>query len=61
MARAERLLAPLGAFVAKIFQSPDVERLRKRMAVHFAQVRLLKPEGSRQQSPELYLVGKNFG
>ena len=61
LARAERLLAPLGAFVAKIFQSPDVERLRKRMAVHFAEVRLLKPEGSRQQSTELYLVGKNFG
>jgi 23S rRNA (uridine2552-2'-O)-methyltransferase len=61
LARAERLLAPLGAFVAKIFQSPEVERLRRRMAGHFAEVRLLKPEGSRQQSTELYLVGKNFG
>jgi len=59
--RAERLLAPLGSFVAKIFQSPDVESLRKRMQHHFVDVRLLKPEASRQQSTELYLVGKNFG
>ena len=32
LARAERLLAPRGGFVAKIFQGPDVEQLRKRMA-----------------------------
>ena len=61
LARAERLLAPLGAFVAKVFQSPEVEALRKRMARHFSDVRLLKPEASRQQSTELYLVGKGFG
>ena len=61
LGRAERLLAPLGAFVAKVFQSPEVERLRKHMGERFADVRLLKPEASRQQSTELYLVGKNFG
>jgi 23S rRNA U2552 (ribose-2'-O)-methylase RlmE/FtsJ len=38
-----------------------VERLRKYMGERFADVRLLKPEASRQQSTELYLVGKNFG
>ncbi len=60
LGRAERLLAPLGAFVAKVFQSPEVERLRQRMAGRFGEVRLLKPEASRQQSTELYLVGKGF-
>jgi 23S rRNA (uridine2552-2'-O)-methyltransferase len=60
LARSERLLAPLGAFVAKVFQSPEVERLRKRMGQRFKEVKLLKPEASRQQSTELYLVGKNF-
>ena len=60
LSRAERLLAPLGAFVAKVFQGPDVEQLRKRMARRFAEARLLKPEASRQQSTELYLVGKGF-
>jgi 23S rRNA (uridine2552-2'-O)-methyltransferase len=60
LGRAYRLLAPLGCFVAKIFQSPDVEKLRKQMSLRFTEVRLLKPEGSRSQSTELYLVGKGF-
>ena len=60
LGRAERLLAPAGRFVAKIFQGPDVEQLRKRMGLSFSDVRLVKPEGSRQQSAELYLVGKGY-
>jgi 23S rRNA (uridine2552-2'-O)-methyltransferase len=60
LARAERLLAPAGAFVGKIFQGPDVEGLRKRMAERFSDVRLLKPEGSRAASIEMYLAGKGF-
>lgn len=58
--RAERLLAPMGSFIAKIFQSPDVETIRKRMAHRFSEVRLIKPEGSRRESTEVYLVGKGF-
>jgi 23S rRNA (uridine2552-2'-O)-methyltransferase len=54
------LLAPLGAFVAKVFQSPDVARIRTRMAARFSEVRLIKPEGSRGESTELYLSGKGF-
>jgi len=60
LTRAERLLAPGGAFVGKIFQGPDVDGLRKRMATRFSDVRALKPEGSRAASPELYLAGKGF-
>jgi len=60
LGRAERLLAPGGAFVAKIFQGPDVEIIRKRMAGRFSDVRTLKPEGSRAQSIEIYLAGKGF-
>jgi len=60
LARAERLLAPGGAFVAKIFQGPDVEAIRKRMAGRFSDVRMVKPEGSRAQSIEIYLAGKGF-
>jgi len=60
LARAERLLAPTGRLVAKIFQGPDVEPLRRRMSVRFSEVRLLKPEGSRAESTEMYLVGKGF-
>ena len=58
LGRAERLLAAGGAFVAKIFQGPDVALLRKRMAARFSEVHLVKPEASRSSSTELYLVGK---
>ena len=47
LARAERLLAPGGAFVGKLFQGPDVEAIRKRLAARFSEVRTLKPESSR--------------
>ena len=61
LARAERLLAPGGAFVAKIFQGPDVDAIRKRLSARFAEVRTVKPEGSRAESTEIYLAGKGFG
>ena len=60
LARAERLLAPGGAFVGKIFQGPDVDGLRKRMAARFSDVRTIKPEGSRAASIEIYVAGKGF-
>jgi 23S rRNA (uridine2552-2'-O)-methyltransferase len=58
--RAERLLAPGGALVAKIFQGPDVAALRKRMQANFSEVQLVKPEASRAASTELYLVARGF-
>lgn len=60
LARAERLLAPAGHFVAKIFQGPDAEAIRRRMKLCFGEVTLDKPESSRKSSTELYLVGRHF-
>ncbi len=60
LGRAERLLAPLGRFVGKIFQSPEVDRLRKRMATRFSEVRLFRPDASRPGSTEVYLAGKGY-
>jgi 23S rRNA (uridine2552-2'-O)-methyltransferase len=60
LARAERLLAPGGVFVAKVFQGPDVPPIRKRMDQRFGEVFLYKPEASRSASTELYLVGKGY-
>jgi 23S rRNA (uridine2552-2'-O)-methyltransferase len=60
LARAERLLAPGGAFVGKIFQGPDLQSLRQRMGKLFAEVRLVKPDSSRAQSIEIYLAGSGF-
>ena len=51
---------PAGAFVAKMFQGPDVAALRKRMGTRFSEVHLVKPEASRAASTELYLVAKGF-
>jgi 23S rRNA (uridine2552-2'-O)-methyltransferase len=61
LGRAERLLAPGGVFVAKIFQGPDVAAIRKRMQARFTEVHLAKPDASRGSSTEVYLVGKGFG
>jgi 23S rRNA (uridine2552-2'-O)-methyltransferase len=60
LGRAERLLAPGGAFVAKIFHGPDVDTIRRRIAARFSEARLLKPESSRAASAEIYLAGKGF-
>ena len=60
LARAERLLAAGGAFVAKIFQGPDLEAIRKRLAARFGEVRIVKPDSSRAQSIEIYLAAKGF-
>jgi 23S rRNA (uridine2552-2'-O)-methyltransferase len=58
--RAEQVLAPGGAFVAKIFQGPDVASLRKQMQARWSEVHLVKPEASRAASTELYLVARGF-
>lgn len=60
LSRAIRLLAPGGAFVGKLFQGPDFEDVRKQLAARFADVKIIKPDSSRQQSIEIFLVGKGF-
>jgi 23S rRNA (uridine2552-2'-O)-methyltransferase len=60
LGRAERLLAPGGAFVGKLFQGPDFEAVRKRLAARFSDVRVIKPDSSRARSFEIFLVGKGF-
>lgn len=61
MTRAIRLLAPGGAFVGKLFQGPDFEDVRRHLAARFADVKVIKPDSSRAQSFEIFLVGKGFG
>lgn len=54
---AERVLVPGGKFVAKIFQGNDFETVRTRMKSLFDDVRVVRPEATRRQSTEVYLVG----
>lgn len=59
--RAERLLAPGGAFVGKLFQGPDFEAIRKHLTVRFSEVKIIKPDSSRAQSFEIFLCARGFG
>jgi 23S rRNA (uridine2552-2'-O)-methyltransferase len=57
---AEKVLSPTGGFVAKLFQGPDWNRLLTRCRKDFAEVRLVKPEGTRKESIEQYVVGLRY-
>ncbi len=46
-----------GYCVIKIFQGPDFDNFLKSMKKYFKQVKLEKPDASRDRSKEVYLVG----
>jgi 23S rRNA (uridine2552-2'-O)-methyltransferase len=54
---AEQTLAPGGNFVGKLFQGPDFRNLVKHARTLFADVRIIKPQGTRKESIEQYIVG----
>ena len=56
---AELTLAKGGHFVGKLFQGPDWQRLLKRAREGFGEVRTMKPESSRKESIEQYVIAKN--
>jgi 23S rRNA (uridine2552-2'-O)-methyltransferase len=53
---AEQTLAPGGHFVGKLFQGGEFQQLVKRTRQGFTEVRIVKPEGSRTESMEQYVV-----
>jgi 23S rRNA (uridine2552-2'-O)-methyltransferase len=54
---AVRLGAPGGAFVGKIFMSDDLPLARAELRRHYATERLIRPEGTRAVSTEIFAVG----
>lgn len=54
---AREVLVPGGAFVGKIFQGPELEAARAATRAAFERVRIVKPEASRDESFEIFLVG----
>jgi len=60
LAIAEATLAAHGGFVGKLFQGPAWTQLLSRARARFDEVRTVKPEGSRKESIEQYVVGVNF-
>ncbi len=57
---AERILAPGGAFVAKVLQGGTEAALLARLKRNFAVVRHVKPQASRSDSAEMYVVATGF-
>jgi 23S rRNA (uridine2552-2'-O)-methyltransferase len=57
---ALRVLAPGGAFLAKVFQGGSEKSLLDVLKRDFAAVRHIKPKASRAESPELYVLAMGF-
>ena len=57
---ALRVLAPGGAFAAKVFQGGSEKAFLDTLKARFTQVRHAKPPASRKDSAELYVVATGF-
>jgi 23S rRNA (uridine2552-2'-O)-methyltransferase len=57
LAVAASLGKPGGAFVGKIFMSDELPLARVELRKHYATERLIRPEGTRSGSIELFVVG----
>jgi 23S rRNA (uridine2552-2'-O)-methyltransferase len=57
---AAKILSPGGNFVVKVFQGDMFEGFVNRVKKNFTFVTSYKSEASRQQSAEIYVIGKGF-
>jgi len=57
---ATSVLAPGGAFVAKLFQGGSERQMLSALKTQFSSVRHAKPPASRKESSELYVVALGF-
>lgn len=57
---AEDILAPGGAFLAKVLQGGASKELGARLNRSFAKVRHVKPKASRAESAEMYVLATGF-
>jgi 23S rRNA (uridine2552-2'-O)-methyltransferase len=55
-----KALKPGATFVAKMFQGSGSDQYLKELRTHFAKVSIRKPEASRKESREVYVVAKGF-
>ncbi len=49
-----------GSFVVKFFHSEEFGNLRSQIKTHFEKVSVLRPESTRKESKEIFLVGLGF-
>ncbi len=60
LAFAVEVLSPGGTFVAKVLQGGATNALLALLKKHFGSVRHVKPEASRKDSAEIYVVAQGF-
>lgn len=60
LAIAEGTLRGGGHFIGKIFQGPDFDAAKRRTEALFGKTRVMKPEASRRESYEIFVVGLGF-
>lgn len=53
-------LAPGGSFLAKLFQGSDFHRLLAEVKKQFRLTRVVRPEATRKQSKEIYILAMNL-
>ncbi len=58
---ADRVLAPGGDLLVKLFQGAGFEQIIKEARGRFGRVVTKKPKASRKRSPEIYLLARQFG
>jgi 23S rRNA (uridine2552-2'-O)-methyltransferase len=58
LALADQIVKPEGYFVAKLFQGRDTDDLVKEVKAVFKEVKLLKPEATREGSREVFLIAR---
>jgi 23S rRNA (uridine2552-2'-O)-methyltransferase len=57
---AVNFLKPDGSFVGKIFMGEDFPLARKELRTHFREEKLIRPEGTRAVSYEIFSIGLGF-
>lgn len=57
---ARETLREGGAFLAKIFGGAEADAVFRELKPHFKELRRVRPEATRKESFELYLLGKGF-
>jgi 23S rRNA (uridine2552-2'-O)-methyltransferase len=57
---ADRVLAPGGGFVVKLFQGEGFDAFLTEVRARFLRVQVRKPEASRSRSREVYAVAEGF-
>jgi len=58
---ADRVLAPGGDLLVKLFQGEGFDRIIKDARTRYGRVLTKKPKASRTRSPEIYLLARKFG